>query len=257
MKEIDQTLWAAIFESGNLRRAWKQVRANRGAPGIDGRSVTDFPAWMREHWSEVRARLESGHYRPAPVRRVEIDKPSGGKRPLGIPTVLDRVIQQAIAQVLGNKVDGSFHPRSYGFRPGKSAHQAIKQVQADFREGQAFAVDLDLEKFFDRVNHEVLLRLLRRRLHDPRVLRLIGHYLRSGVQLPEGRIEATREGVPQGGPLCQRPPALPFGQRLRPLAISLRSVRPYSPISCSTSWTGNWTGAATASFVMRMTSLSS
>jgi RNA-directed DNA polymerase len=150
MKEQDHpSLWEAIFDPGNLRRAWKRVRANRGAPGIDGMSVTDFPAWMREHWGEVRARLEAGTYRPAPVRRVEIDKPGGGKRPLGIPTVLDRVIQQAISQVLSSRVDGSFHSRSYGFRPGRSAHQAVKQMQADLQEGFVFAVDLDLEKFFD------------------------------------------------------------------------------------------------------------
>jgi len=201
MKEIDPPTWAAIFDPANLRRAWKQVRANRGAPGIDGLSVTDFPAWMREHWAKVRDLLEAGRYRPQPVRRVEIDKPGGGQRPLGIPTVLDRVIQQAIAQVLSTKVDGSFHPRSYGFRPGRSAHQAVKQMQADLKEGYAFAVDLDVEKFFDRVNHEVLMRLLRRRIPDARVRRLIGHYLRSGVQLEEGKIEPTREGVPQGGPL--------------------------------------------------------
>ena len=166
-----------------------------------GWGVADFPAWMREHWGGVRASLEAGRYRPAPVRRVEIDKPGGGKRPLGIPTVLDRLIQQAIAQVLSNKVDETFHPRSYGFRPGRSAHQAVRQMQADLKEGYAFAVDLDVEKFFDRVNHDVLMRLLRRRIPDARVRRLIGQYLRSGVQLAEGKIEPTREGVPQGGPL--------------------------------------------------------
>jgi RNA-directed DNA polymerase len=149
----------------------------------------------------VAALLESGRYQPKPVRRVEIEKPGGGKRLLGIPSVLDRVIQQAIAQVLSKEVDGSFHPSSYGFRPGKSAHQAIQQLRADKQSGYSQAVDLDLEKFFDKVNHEVLMRLLRRRIEDKRVLRLIGKYLRAGVEVAPGRMEPTSEGVPQGGPL--------------------------------------------------------
>lgn len=189
------------MDGANLKRAWKQVRANHGAPGVDGMSIEAFPAWAKEHWKEVAALLERGRYQPKPVRRVEIDKPGGGKRLLGIPCVLDRVIQQAIAQVLSKEVDGSFHPSSYGFRPGKNAHQAIQQLQADQQSGYLQAVDLDLEKFFDRVSHEVLMRLLRRRIEDGRVLRLIGRYLRAGVELSPGRREPTGEGVPQGGPL--------------------------------------------------------
>lgn len=194
-------MWEAIFESANLHKAWKQVRANRGAPGVDGMSTEAFPAWAKEHWKEIAALLEKDQYKPQPVRRVEIEKPGGGKRLLGIPSVLDRVIQQAIAQVLSQRVDGSFHPSSYGFRPGKSAHQAIKQLQADKQNGYAQCVDLDLEKFFDKVNHEVLMRLLRRRIADKRLLRLIGKYLRAGVEVRPGRVEPTSEGVPQGGPL--------------------------------------------------------
>lgn len=201
MKENSQGMWEAIMDGANLKRAWKQVRANHGAPGVDGMSVEAFPAWAQEHWKEVAALLESGRYQPKPVRRVEIEKPGGGKRLLGIPCVLDRVIQQAIAQVLSKEVDGSFHPSSYGFRPGKSAHQAIQQLQADKQSGYSQAVDLDLEKFFDKVNHEVLMRLLRRRIEDKRVLRLIGRYLRAGVEVSAGRVEPTSEGVPQGGPL--------------------------------------------------------
>src|SRR5215210_7360218 len=201
MKENSQGMWEAIMESANLQRAWKQVRANHGAPGVDGMSIEAFPAWAKEHWKEVAALLESGEYQPKPVRRVELEKPGGGKRLLGIPSVLDRVIQQAIAQVLSKEVDGSFHPSSYGFRPGKSAHQAIQQLQADKLSGYSQTVDLDLEKFFDRVNHEVLMRLLRRRIEDKRVLRLIGRYLRTGVEVRPGRVEPTSEGVPQGGPL--------------------------------------------------------
>jgi len=163
--------------------------------------VEEFPGWAKAHWKEIAHLLEEGRYRPQPVRRVELEKPGGGKRALGIPSVLDRVIQQAIAQVLGEKVDSSFHPSSYGFRPGKSAHQAIQQLQADKQSGYSQAVDLDLEKFFDKVNHEVLMRLLRRRIEDARVLRLIGKYLRAGVTLAPGRIAPTSEGVPQGGPL--------------------------------------------------------
>jgi RNA-directed DNA polymerase len=201
MKENEPGMWEAIMGSENLHRAWKRVRANHGAPGADWMSIEEFHAWAREHWPEIASLLEAERYRPQPVRRVEIEKPGGGKRLLGIPTVLDRVIQQAIAQVLSKEVDGSFHPSSYGYRPGKSAHQAIQQLQADKQSGHTQVVDLDLEKFFDKVNHEVLMRLLRRRIKDKRVLRLIGKYLRSGVEVRPGRVEPTREGVPQGGPL--------------------------------------------------------
>ncbi len=194
-------MWETIFEPENLARAWKRVRANAGAPGVDGMNVKQYPAWAKEHWGKVRDELESEHYRPDPVRRVEIEKPDGGIRLLGVPTINDRVIQQAIAQILCAQLDPEFHPSSYGFRPGKSAHQAIQQLTEETTAGYGWAVDLDLEKFFDRVNHDVLMSRLKRRIPDCKVLRLINRYLRSGVQELDGQIQPTTQGVPQGGPL--------------------------------------------------------
>jgi group II intron reverse transcriptase/maturase len=189
-----------VLERSNLIRALKQVRSNRGAPGIDGMSVDALPSYLKEHWLEIRAQLMEGSYCPKPVRRVEIPKPDGRTRPLGIPTVLDRFIQQAIAQVISEQWDPHFHPCSYGFRPQRSAHQAVRQLQADIRAGKRWVVDLDLEAFFDRVNHDRLMVRLKQHVPDAGVLRLINRYLKAGVCVGEA-IQATRMGVPQGGPL--------------------------------------------------------
>ncbi|MCP5170307.1 MAG: group II intron reverse transcriptase/maturase [Hahellaceae bacterium] len=189
-----------VLQSGNLQAAWKRVRANKGAAGIDGMSIDDFPAWAKDNWPKVNADLKSGQYRPAPVKRVEIDKPDGGKRPLGIPTITDRVIQQAIAQVLTPIFDPDFSNNSFGFRPNRNGQQAVKQVQGIIKTGRRFAVDVDLSKFFDRVNHDLLMTLLGRKIQDKRLLRLIGRYLRAGA-IDNQRFQESREGVPQGGPL--------------------------------------------------------
>lgn len=190
----------AVLASDNLRRAWSRVKANRGAPGIDGVTIEDFPAWSRAHWPALRPQIESGHYQPQPVRRVEIPKPGGGKRLLGIPTVMDRVIQQAIAQVLTPLFDPGFSDSSFGFRPGRNAHQAIRQVQGFVKDGYRWAVDLDLAKFFDTVNHDLLMARLGRVFTDRRLLALIGRYLRAGVLVGE-QFEPSEVGTPQGGPL--------------------------------------------------------
>ena len=189
-----------ILSAENVRRAWKQVRANKGAPGIDGVTVEQFPDTFRELWPKIRSNLFEGTYAPSPVLRVEIPKPDGSKRPLGIPTVLDRMIQQAIAQVLGLIFDPLFSESSCGFRPGRSAHDGVRQVKQIIGQGYTVAVDTDLSKFFDTVNHDVLMVRVSRRIHDKRVLRLIGKYLRAGVMV-KGRLQATPTGVPQGGPL--------------------------------------------------------
>jgi len=185
----------------NLQQAWSRVKANGGAAGVDGMTITQFPAFARKHWQKIRSRLKEGTYHPAPVRRVFIPKPNGDLRPLGIPTVLDRVIQQAIAQILTPLFDPHFSTHSYGFRYGKQAHQAVRSVQAAAEEGYCYAVDCDLKSFFDTVKFDRLMKLLSVRISDQRVLRLIGAYLRAGVKLQEGTVEATTQGVPQGGPL--------------------------------------------------------
>jgi len=198
--EAESDLLAAILERGNLSRAWQQVKANHGAAGVDGITIDEFPEKFRARWSNLRAALEDGTYVPSPVRRVEIGKPDGGIRLLGIPTVLDRLIQQAIAQVLGPIFDPGFSEHSFGFRPKRSAGDAVRHVAKSIGTGHRFAVDLDLSKFFDRVDHDILMHRLARKVRDRRVLRLIGRYLRAGVQV-EGRYERTVQGVPQGGPL--------------------------------------------------------
>jgi group II intron reverse transcriptase/maturase len=195
-----QALLERVLERPNLQRALKQVRQNKGAPGIDGMSVDELPRHLKEHWSEIRAQLVAGTYRPQPVKRVEIPKPDGKKRPLGIPTVVDRFIQQAIAQIISAEWEPHFHPSSYGFRPQRSAHQAVRQVQADIRAGFAWVVDTDMEAFFDRVNHDRLMVRLKQHTNDPALLRLINRYLKAGVSVG-GSVQATTQGVPQGGPL--------------------------------------------------------
>ena len=189
-----------ILSRENMLKAWKRVKANKGAPGIDGKSIEEFPKFARNHWDNIRESLLAGTYQPLPVRRVEIPKATGGTRPLGIPTVLDRLIQQAIYQVMMPIFDPNFSDHSYGFRPGRSAHNAVYQIREYIQEGYRVAVDMDLSKFFDTVNHDVLMHRVARKVRDKRVLRLIGKYLRAGVMV-NGRLQATRRGVPQGGPL--------------------------------------------------------
>lgn len=197
---LDSQLLERILSTENVHNAWKRVRANKGAPGVDGVTVDELPDAFRERWSEIRSNILEGNYTPSPVLRVEIPKPDGSRRPLGIPTVLDRVIQQAIAQVMNPIFDPDFSESSCGFRPGRSAHDGVRQVQKYIRQGYRVAVDMDLSKFFDTVNHDVLMSRVSRRINDKRVLRLIGKYLRAGV-VDKGRLQATRQGVPQGGPL--------------------------------------------------------
>jgi group II intron reverse transcriptase/maturase len=194
------TLLDQVLERANLQRALKQVRRNKGAPGIDGMSVDELPDYLRHHWREIRAQLVTGGYRPRPVRRVEIPKPDGRKRLLGIPTVLDRFIQQAIAQVVSAQWEPYFHPKSYGFRPQRSAHEAVRQLQADIRDGRRWVVDLDLEAFFDRVTHDRLMSRLKQHVPDGALLRLINRYLKAGVRVGDHTAPTTM-GVPQGGPI--------------------------------------------------------
>lgn len=193
-------LMARVFARENLQRALKRVRQNKGAPGIDGMSVDELPEHLKRCWPQIKAELMAGRYRPQPIRRVEIPKPDGRKRQLGIPTVIDRFIQQAIAQVVVEQWEPHFHPDSYGFRPQRSAHQAVHRMQSLAKAGKAWVVDLDLESFFDRVNHDRLLHRLARHVPDVALLRLIRRIVKAGVWTPDG-IEARGQGVPQGGPL--------------------------------------------------------
>jgi RNA-directed DNA polymerase len=198
---LSENLMERVLASENLRKAWRQVKANHGAPGVDGMTIEDFPAFAREHWASIRQALRDETYQPAPVRHTEIPKRHGqGKRLLGIPTVVDRVIQQAIAQVLGPIFDPQFSAFSFGFRPGRSAHQAVKQIQSYIKAGYRVAVDLDLTKFFDQVNHDALMARVARKVRDKALLRLIGKYLRAGALVGES-LQPTEEGVPQGSPL--------------------------------------------------------
>ena len=189
-----------VCERENCLQALKRVKRNKGAAGVDGMTVDALPAYLKEHWPTIRARLLEGAYKPQPVRRVEIPKASGGVRPLGIPTVLDRFIQQAVMQVLQADWDGTFSETSFGFRPGRSAHQAVERAQTYIASGHAIVVDIDLEKFFDRVNHDILMGLVAKRVTDKRLLKLIRGFLNAGV-MEEGLVGPTEEGTPQGGPL--------------------------------------------------------
>ena len=190
----------AVVERENLKKALAQVKRNKGAAGLDGMSVDDLPAYLKEYWPAIRAQLLDGAYKPQPVRRVEIPKASGGVRLLGIPTVLDRLIQQAVMQVLQADWDPTFSETSFGFRPKRSAHQAVERAQAYIASGYAVVVDIDLEKFFDRVNHDVLMGFIAKRVADKRILKLIRGFLTAGV-LEGGLVSPTEEGTPQGGPL--------------------------------------------------------
>jgi RNA-directed DNA polymerase len=198
---LETTLMERVLASENLHRAWKQVKSNKGAPGIDGMVLDDFAAYARLHWGSIRQSLRDGRYQPSPVRRVVIPKPGGkGERLLGVPTVLDRVIQQAISQVLTPLFDPEFSEFSFGCRPKRSAHGAIKQVKDYVKQGYRGVVDLDLEKFFDTVNHDVLMARVARKVRDKTLLALIGRYLRAGVMV-EGVVQTTEWGTPQGSPL--------------------------------------------------------
>lgn len=196
----EEHLLASILSRSNMVAALTQVTRNRGAPGIDGMTVEALPEYLKENWLEIRRQLEQGSYKPQPVKRVWIPKPDGSRRPLGIPTVLDRLIQQAISQVISHDWEPTFHRHSYGFRPGRSAHQAIREAQSQIRGGKCWIVDLDLKAFFDVVNHDRLIHRLKQRTHEPSVLRLINRYLKAGVE-EDGHQAATTQGVPQGGPL--------------------------------------------------------
>jgi RNA-directed DNA polymerase len=193
-------LMEEIVERANLTAALRRVKSNKGSPGIDGMTVEQLPGYLVEHWPALRDQLLQGTYQPQPVKRVEIPKPDGGSRKLGVPTVLDRVLQQAVLQVLQRDWDRTFSPHSYGFRPHRSAHQAVAQAQQYVAEGYGWVVDLDVEKFFDRVNHDKLMGQVAKRITDTRVRRLLRAFLTTGV-LEQGLVSPTVEGTPQGGPL--------------------------------------------------------
>jgi RNA-directed DNA polymerase len=198
---IEEQMIEEVCERENCKQALKRVKANKGSPGVDGMTVQELPEYLKQHWPAIREQLQSGTYKPQPVKRVEIPKPDGGVRKLGIPTVLDRFIQQAVMQVLQRKWDRTFSEHSYGFRPERSAHQAVAKAQQYIAEGYRFVVDLDLEKFFDRVNQDRLMAKLAEKIRDKRMLKLIRAFLTAGV-MENGLVSKERdEGTPQGGPL--------------------------------------------------------
>ena len=193
-------LMEEVCERDNLKEALRQVKANKGSAGIDRMTVGQLPDYLKQHWPAIREQLLNGTYEPQPVRRVEIPKPDGGVRKLGIPSVLDRFIQQAVMQVLQRRWDRTFSQHSYGFRPGRSAHQAVAQAQQYIAEGYGWCIDFDLEKFFDRVNHDKLMGQVAKRVEDKRLLKLIRAFLNAGV-MENGLVSPSVEGTPQGGPL--------------------------------------------------------
>ena len=190
----------AVLERGNLMKAYERVIRNKGASGVDGIGVPEFKEHLKRHWPTIRARLLAREYIPAPVRRVDIPKPQGGVRTLGIPTLTDRMIQQALHQVLSPLFEPGFSDSSYGFRPGRSAHQAVEAAREHVAAGNRWVVGLDLEKFFDRVNHDMVMGKLAQEVDDARVLKLIRRYLEAGM-MADGLISPRREGMPQGGPV--------------------------------------------------------
>jgi RNA-directed DNA polymerase len=195
-----EQLMEEVCDRENLRSAWKRVRRNQGSPGVDGMTIDDAKIYLREHWPSIRSQLLDGTYQPQPVKRVEIPKPGGGVRKLGVPCVVDRLVRQALLQVLQERWDPTFSEHSYGFRPGRSAHQAVAQAQRYIAEGYNVVVDLDLENFFDRVNHDILMARVAARITDKRVLKLIRAFLNAGV-MEDGLVRPVDEGTPQGGPL--------------------------------------------------------
>ena len=198
---IGEPLMEEVCERENCKQALARVKANKGSPGVDGMTVRELPGYLKQHWPAIREQLLSGTYQPQPVRRKEIDKPDGGGvRKLGIPTVLDRWIQQAVMQVLQKRWDRTFSEHSYGFRPGRSAHQAVEAAQKYIAAGYRWCVDLDLEKFFDRVSHDKLMAKIAERVSDKRLLKLIRAFLTAGV-MEGGLVSPVDEGTPQGGPL--------------------------------------------------------
>jgi len=198
--ERESGLMDAVCERGNLKLAYQRVIENKGAAGVDGIGVPEFKDHLKQHWPTIKAKLLAGDYMPQPVRRVDIAKPQGGVRTLGIPTLTDRMIQQALHQVLSPIFEAGFSESSYGFRPGRNAHQAVKAARQYVAEGRRIVVDMDLEKFFDRVNHDLLMEKLSKQIGDGRVLRLIRRYLEAGM-MADGIVSPRTEGTPQGGPL--------------------------------------------------------
>lgn len=196
----EESLMERVLERKNLKRAFKQVKRNKGTAGVDGMTIEELTPYLKKHWPDIHTQLLEATYKPKPVKRVEIAKATGGFRKLGIPTVLDRFITQALLQILQQLFDPTFSEQSYGFRPKRSAHQAIRQAQKYLRMGYNWVVDIDLEKFFDRVNHDKLMSLLKRRIKDVRILKLINKYLRSGA-MTNDICETSMEGTPQGSPL--------------------------------------------------------
>ena len=196
------SLMARVLERENLRCALKQVIHNKGAPGIDGMTVEQLPGYLKHHWPTLKDQLQRGHYHPHSVKRITIPKPAGGERHLGVPTVIDRFIQQALLQVLQQDWDDSFSDSSFGFRPKRSAHQAIRQAQQYVREGYRWTVDMDLEKFFDSVNHDILMQRIKQRIDEQAVLILIYRILKADISI-NGDRQPNRAGTPQGGPLSR------------------------------------------------------
>jgi RNA-directed DNA polymerase len=196
----EASLWERFLARGNLAEALRRVELNAGAAGTDGMSTEELRPWLRDHWPEVRSKLDAGTYRPQPVRRVMIPKPSGGQRALGVPAAVDRLICQALLQVLTPVFDPYFHPSSFGYRPGRSAQDAVERARRLISDGAVWCVDFDLDSFFDRVQHDALMARVARRVHDKRVLRLIRRYLEAGV-MDGGLVHASEEGTPQGSPL--------------------------------------------------------
>lgn len=199
----DEKLMEEVLLRGNLKIAFQRVKTNGGAPGIDKMTVQKLGPYLKDNWITIKEQILECKYKPQPVRRVEIPKPDGGIRKLGIPSVVDRFVQQALLQVLQKYWDPTFSEHSYGFRPGRSAHQAVSKAQEYVKQGNKWVVDLDLEKFFDRVNHDRLMAKLGERIKDKRVLKLVHAFLKSGV-METGLVSPTDEGTPQGGPLTPR-----------------------------------------------------